>query len=250
MPKPTGDPEANELHEEAVIIDEELEGLEYTRVLDDPPPPSDAETIDLSSDSEPVVLYSPTPPPTRPTRTKATPKRKATSPPVVRTVARKVDSNSRPTQMYGLLDAASAQLASILNPAADDQQVNRQRDDITIITLNDAIRDLRAELSQERERRFTLERQLRDEEMRRLVEVRVQQQLQQHFSLTRSTLPHNLAHCHSWELTHMLPITSLIQLALWVRHTQVGCQGHHLSEWMHQDLEVVSFLSHMCRVTL
>ncbi|QRW03574.1 hypothetical protein RhiLY_04856 [Ceratobasidium sp. AG-Ba] len=190
MPKPTGDPETNELHEEAVVIDEELEGLEYTHVLDDsPPPPSNTGTIDLSSsDSDMDIVDAPAPLPARLQGKKTPAKRKADPSPAVRAVARRVDSNSRPTQR-GLLDVASAQLASILSPTNEDRLADRQRDDISIITLNDTIRDLRAELSQERERCSALERQLRDEEMRRLVEAQVQQQLRQHFATHQTNQP-------------------------------------------------------------
>lgn len=37
MPKSTGDPEANRLHEDAYMINEELEALEHTHILDDSP---------------------------------------------------------------------------------------------------------------------------------------------------------------------------------------------------------------------
>ncbi|KAG9075283.1 hypothetical protein FRC06_010177, partial [Ceratobasidium sp. 370] len=79
MPKPTGNPEANQLHEQAVEIDQELEGMEYTRVLDDsPPPPSDMDTIQLSSDSEPEILNTPVVPPLSQGRVATTVEHKAT----------------------------------------------------------------------------------------------------------------------------------------------------------------------------
>ncbi|KAG9123377.1 hypothetical protein FRC07_015020 [Ceratobasidium sp. 392] len=183
-PKPTGDPEVNELHEEALLINDELEALEHTHVLDDPPTP--AETIDISSsecdsmdvDDVPVPIPAPSAP-------SSSRKRKAEPSAAFRAVARKVGSSSRPAQSQNFLDAATSQIASVFNPANEDRLASRQRDDITIITLNDTIRDLQAELSQERERRFTLERQLRDEETRRLVAAQVQQQLQQRLQTHR-----------------------------------------------------------------
>ncbi|QRV74330.1 hypothetical protein RhiJN_02344 [Ceratobasidium sp. AG-Ba] len=190
MPKPTGDPETNELHEEAVVIDEELEGLEYTHILDDSPPPlSNTGTINLSSsDSDMEIVDAPAPPPARLPGKKTPAKRKADPSPVVRAVAQRVDSNSHPTQ-HSLLDATSAQLASILSPTNEDRLADHQREDIAMIALTDTIRDLRAELSQEHERRLALERQLRDEEMRRLVEAQVQQQLRQHFATHQTSQP-------------------------------------------------------------
>ena len=197
LPKPTGDPEANRLHEEALLIEEELEAMEHTQVIDDSPVPAAGsdDTIDLfSSDSEMNALDVPVRPPTRaPTRapapaaattlaapafTAASGKRKAEPSPAFRAVARKVGASTRPAQSQVSLDAATTQIASVFSPANEDRLADRQRDDITILTLNDSLRDLRAELSQERERRFALERQLRDEEMRRLVEQQVQRQLQ------------------------------------------------------------------------
>ncbi|EUC61464.1 hypothetical protein RSOL_395920, partial [Rhizoctonia solani AG-3 Rhs1AP] len=188
MPKPTGDPEGNRLHEEALLLDEELDALEPTHVLDDLPTPAD--TIDISS-SEPDMELEDLPAPIviAPAPTLAPQKRKVEPSPAFRAVARKVGSNSRPAQAQNLLDSATSQIASVFNPAAEDRVANRQRDDITIITLNDTIRDLRAELSQEREHRFALERQLRDEEMRRLVDLQVQQQLRQHLPAYQATQP-------------------------------------------------------------
>ncbi|QRV96987.1 hypothetical protein RhiJN_25017 [Ceratobasidium sp. AG-Ba] len=185
FPKPSGDPEANELHEEAVLISDELDGLEHTHILDDSPVSerSDGETINLSSsDSDVEILDKPAPTHARSKPAAASAKRKAEPSPAFRAVARKVGSNSRPAHAQTFLDNATAQIASVFNPASEERLANRQRDDITIITLNDTIRDLQNELRAERERRFTMERQLRDEEMRRLVEAQVQQQLQQHLS--------------------------------------------------------------------
>ncbi|KAG9125514.1 hypothetical protein FRC07_007296 [Ceratobasidium sp. 392] len=184
MPKPTGNPESNGLHEEAVMLNAELEGLEYTHVLDDSPPESRGSTIDLaSSDSDMEVLDVPAPPPSHPRRAVAPqPKNKAKPSSAFRAVARKVGANSRPAQSQGFLDAATAQIASVFSPAAEERMAERQREDLTILSLNDTIRDLRAELSQERERRFALERELRDEQTRNMVASQVQQQLRQHLT--------------------------------------------------------------------
>ncbi|QRV87751.1 hypothetical protein RhiJN_15769 [Ceratobasidium sp. AG-Ba] len=180
MPKPTGNPEANELHEQAVEIDQDLEGMEYTRVLDDSSPaPSDQETIQLSSDSEPEILD----PPALPPSTTASGKRKAPSSPTFRAVARKIHPNSQPVQARNPLDTATAHLASILSPVTEQESINRQREDdigrLTILSLNDTIRDLQAELSQERQRSHTLENQLRNQEMQRQIEIQVREQIRQ-----------------------------------------------------------------------
>ncbi|CUA75627.1 hypothetical protein RSOLAG22IIIB_11872 [Rhizoctonia solani] len=190
MPKPTGDPEANRLHEDAVMIDEELEGLEHTHILDDPPAlaASRGSTVLSISDSEFEILDEPVPPP-RATRPSTSSKRNAEASTAFRAVARKVGPGSRPAQSRGFLDAATSQIASVFSPAAEERFAGRQRNDLTIITLNDTIRDLRAELSQERERRFALERQLRDEEMRRIVEQQVQQQLRHHIPTHHPSVP-------------------------------------------------------------
>ncbi|KAG9105543.1 hypothetical protein FRC07_009203 [Ceratobasidium sp. 392] len=180
MKKPTGDPQANELHELAVEIYQELEGLEHTRVLDDSPPAS-RDTLELTSDSEPEILDSPAPVP--PSNQQAWAARHSAPSAEFRATACKVRTQTRSTQPHNPLDAATAQLASVLDPSAEREQHNRQREDdigrLTIFSLNETIRDLRAELTQERQRSATLERQLRDEEMRRLVEQQVQRQLHQ-----------------------------------------------------------------------
>ncbi|KAG8732762.1 hypothetical protein FRC12_019143 [Ceratobasidium sp. 428] len=176
-PKPTGDPEVNELHEEALLVHNKLEALEHTYVLDDPPTP--AETINISSsernmnvDNIPVPILTPSAP-------SSSQKRKSEPSAVFHAVAWKVSSSSHPVQPQNFRDAATSQIASVFNPTAEDQLASRQRNDITIITLNNTICDLQAELSQEQERRFILEHQLCDEETRRLVATQVQQQLQQ-----------------------------------------------------------------------
>ncbi|KAG8681877.1 hypothetical protein FRC09_017168 [Ceratobasidium sp. 395] len=191
-PKPTGDPEANELHEEALLINEELEGLEHTHVLDDSPVPeaSDAGTIDLeTSDSDLEVLDVPEPPTSHVVRTAARAKSKVEPSSKFRAVARKTGSSSRPAQSQGFLDTATAQIASIFNPAAEDRIADRNREDLTMMNLHDTIRDLRAELSQERERRFALEQARRDADMRHQVEQQVQQQLRQRFPTHQTDAP-------------------------------------------------------------
>ncbi|KAG8793005.1 hypothetical protein FRC12_004212 [Ceratobasidium sp. 428] len=207
LKKPTGDPEANRLHEEALLVEEELQALEHTQVIDDSPAPAESSdaTIDLAtSDSEmevldvpqartrpralpaPTPVPAPAPAPALPARAAAAVKRKAEPSPAFRAVARKVGSNARPAQSQALLDAATTQIASIFSPANEERMADHRRDDITILTLNDTIRDLRAELSQERERRLTAERRLQEEENRRIIAQQVQQQLQQHLSTHRA----------------------------------------------------------------
>ncbi|KAG8771458.1 hypothetical protein FRC12_003603 [Ceratobasidium sp. 428] len=198
LKKPTGDPETNRLHEEALMLDEELDALEHTQVLDDSPAPaaSSDDTIDLeTSDSEMEILADvparvrppapprvPAPAPVPPARAAApaSAKRKAEPSPAFRAVARKVGSNTRPAQSQAFLDAATTQIASVFSPANEERLLDRQREDITILTLNDTIRDLRAELSQERERRLDAERRLQDQETRQIIAQQVQQQLRQH----------------------------------------------------------------------
>ncbi|KAG9081178.1 hypothetical protein FRC06_005749 [Ceratobasidium sp. 370] len=184
MPKPTGNPEANQLHEQAVEIDQELEGMEYTHVLDDsPPPPSDMDTIQLSSDSEPEILNTPVVPPLSQSRVATTVEHTATPAQTFHTVTCKARPSSQPVQPRNPLDAATAHLASILSPGTEQESINQQREDdighLTILALNDTIRDLRAELSQERQRSHALENELRNREMQRQVEVQVREQLRQ-----------------------------------------------------------------------
>ncbi|KAG9077235.1 hypothetical protein FRC06_009016, partial [Ceratobasidium sp. 370] len=176
MPKPTGNPEANQPHEQALEIDQDLEGMEYTRLLDDLSSlPSDADTIQLSSDSELEILDTPAPPSSNKNRTAASAKRKAVPSLTFRAVAHKPNPNLQQVQPRNPLDAATPHLASILSPATEQELINRQREDdvgrLTILALNDTIRGLRAELSQERRRNNALENQLRNQVMQRQIEV-------------------------------------------------------------------------------
>ncbi|KAG9120611.1 hypothetical protein FRC07_003833 [Ceratobasidium sp. 392] len=183
-PKPTGNPEVNELHKEALLINDELKVLEHTHVLDDLP--TLAETINISTsehnfmdvDNVPVPIPAPSAP-------SLSQKCKAEPSAAFCAVAWMVGSSSCPAQSQNFLDAATSQIALVFNPANEDQLASLQCDDITIITLNNTICDLQAELSQERERCFTLERQLCDEETRCLVAAQFQQQLQQQLQTHR-----------------------------------------------------------------
>ncbi|KEP45006.1 hypothetical protein V565_331160, partial [Rhizoctonia solani 123E] len=119
-------------------IDKELEGLEYTQVLDDSPPLSGS-VVQLSSDSEPEILDIPDSPPRQRAPTTAStirqPRHQSARQPAHQSVpsaefhvvAQKVQAQSRPAQPAqpcNPLDAATAQLASVLNPSADNDQVN------------------------------------------------------------------------------------------------------------------------------